>query len=61
MAQYTVKIHVFVCELYVKCGSARMCLRKFWCKLTEAMCATGIHKLIKETKSTGSLLGKKSI
>jgi hypothetical protein len=51
-----------VYESYVKCGSARKCQRKFRSKFPGITfpSTTGIHKLIKKVRYTGSLLDKKS-
>jgi hypothetical protein len=61
VVQYTVEQHAFLYESYVKCGSARKCQRKFHRKLSgiTVPSITGIHKLIKKVRSTGSLVDKK--
>jgi hypothetical protein len=61
MVQYSVEQHVFLYELYVKCGSARKQWGKFCRKFPEITVpsTTGIHKLVKTVRSAGSLPDKK--
>jgi hypothetical protein len=61
MVQYTIEQCVFLYESYVKCGSAIKRQRKFHHKFPgiTVPSTTGIHKLNKKVRSTGSLLDKK--
>jgi hypothetical protein len=61
MVSHTVHQLVFVCESYVKYGSADKCCRKCCHKFPGYTIASarGIHEHIKEVRFTGSLLDNK--
>jgi hypothetical protein len=62
MVRYTAEQRVFQYKSYVKCGSARKCKKnchKF--PRNTVPSTTDIRELIKEVRSTGSLLDKKPI